>query len=383
MTKLVIADINADYGATGSINTAFDDIVIAVENTLSRDGTSPNAMSAILDMGSNKINNLAEPVDPNDAARKIDLDAVIAAGLPDQTAHANKFIQTDGSVVSWEVPAATEVSNTPAGDIAATTVQAAIDELDTEKQPLDATLTSISLLGTAVDRLGYTTGVDTWAETPITSAGRSILDDASISDIRTTLDVYSTTETDAIAATLFKGDAGGTVDVITTTLSPPYSTLVDDTIVFLQSVGANTSTTPTLNVSGLGAKTIVKEGNQPLSVGDIPRIDYECILKYNSSNTVWELLNPAIPASSSGASLVLLATGTASASTSLDFTGLDTTYSSYQFTFDSILPASNNVSLRMRVSTDNGSTFITTSSYEYTNLATIRLVEILIRLMPL
>ncbi len=39
---------------------------------------------------------------------------------------------------------ASAITNTPAGSIAATTVQAAINELDTEKQPLNATLTTIA-----------------------------------------------------------------------------------------------------------------------------------------------------------------------------------------------------------------------------------------------
>lgn len=57
------------------------------------------------------------------------------------------------------------------------------------KQPLDATLTSLSTLGTAADKLPYTTGVDTWAETPLTTAGRALIDDASASAQRTTLGV--------------------------------------------------------------------------------------------------------------------------------------------------------------------------------------------------
>jgi len=73
MSKLVIADINADYGATASINTAFDDIETAFENTLSRDGTAPNAMSAEIDMGSNPINNLSAPTNNNSAARLQDI----------------------------------------------------------------------------------------------------------------------------------------------------------------------------------------------------------------------------------------------------------------------------------------------------------------------
>ena len=54
---------------------------------------------------------------------------------------------------------------------------------------LDATLNSLSALGTAADKMLYTTGVDTWAEASLTAAGRSILDDATVGDIRTTLGV--------------------------------------------------------------------------------------------------------------------------------------------------------------------------------------------------
>lgn len=49
--------------------------------------------------------------------------------------------------------AGTEVSNTPAGSIAATTVQAAINELDTEKQPIDADLTAIAAIVASNDDL--------------------------------------------------------------------------------------------------------------------------------------------------------------------------------------------------------------------------------------
>ena len=42
-------------------------------------------------------------------------------------------------------------------------------------QPVDATLTSISATGSAADKMLYTTGVDTWAEAAITSAGRSLV----------------------------------------------------------------------------------------------------------------------------------------------------------------------------------------------------------------
>ena len=57
------------------------------------------------------------------------------------------------------------------------------------KQPLDTNLTSISALGTAADKMLYTTAADTWEEASLTAAGRSILDDADVGAIRTTLGV--------------------------------------------------------------------------------------------------------------------------------------------------------------------------------------------------
>ena len=54
-------------------------------------------------------------------------------------------------------------------------------------QPLDDFLTSIAALGTAADKMIYTTAVDTAAETPLTAYARTLLDDADASAQRTTL----------------------------------------------------------------------------------------------------------------------------------------------------------------------------------------------------
>lgn len=53
-----------------SLGTNFDLIEAAVENTLSRDGTSPNHMSAPLNMNSERIYNLPDPVSNSDAATR-------------------------------------------------------------------------------------------------------------------------------------------------------------------------------------------------------------------------------------------------------------------------------------------------------------------------
>lgn len=54
-------------------------------------------------------------------------------------------------------------------------------------QAFDATLASLAALGTAADRIAYTTGIDTWAETTLTTLARGLLDDATQAAMCTTI----------------------------------------------------------------------------------------------------------------------------------------------------------------------------------------------------
>jgi len=91
-------------------------------------------------------------------------------------------------------------------------------------------------------------------------------------------------------------DGGGTADAITATYSPALTALVDGQFCFVRATAANTTTTPTFAPNGLTARTIVKAGGQALAVGDIRADGHELILRYDLTNTRWELLNPAIAA---------------------------------------------------------------------------------------
>jgi len=83
--------------------------------------------------------------------------------------------------------------------------------------------------------------------------------------------------------------AAGT-NTYTATLDPVPLAYVTGTHYFITFTNANTSTTPTLNINSLGAKTIKKEGSGALVVGDIPAL-HAGILKYDGTDMI--LLNPA------------------------------------------------------------------------------------------
>ena len=94
-------------------------------------------------------------------------------------------------------------------------------------------------------------------------------------------------------STVLNAQGAGTVDVITATYSPALTAYTDKRVLMFRATGANTSTTPTFNTNALGAKTIVKKGNQALVAGDIPAARYIAIIQYDSTTDKFELLNPA------------------------------------------------------------------------------------------
>jgi hypothetical protein len=75
MAKLTLSDLSSLSNQTSAISTINANsslIETALENTLSRDGTSPNAMEANLDMNNNRILNLPAPVADQEPMRKVD-----------------------------------------------------------------------------------------------------------------------------------------------------------------------------------------------------------------------------------------------------------------------------------------------------------------------
>jgi hypothetical protein len=112
--------------------------------------------------------------------------------------------------------AASAISFSPTGSIAATDVQAAIAEVatdvaaayvtqataDASYQPLDSQLTALSGVTSAADALPYFTGATTAGTTTLTSFARTLLDDANQAAAQATLGVVPGTNVQAYDAEL-------------------------------------------------------------------------------------------------------------------------------------------------------------------------------------
>lgn len=76
MTKITLTNLvnlQNETTAVNAINANNSTLTTALDNTLSRDGTSPNQMNAVLDMNNNQILNLPAPSTVNSPARLIDV----------------------------------------------------------------------------------------------------------------------------------------------------------------------------------------------------------------------------------------------------------------------------------------------------------------------
>lgn len=154
----------------------------------------------------------------------------------DDTDPANPIISSVGG-------SAATVTFAPSGNIAATNVQAAIEELDAEKQPLDSDLTSWAGVTRAA-------GFDTFAGTPSSANLRSLLTDES-----------------GTGAALFAGTPG--TSIANTPTGNIAATTVQAAIDELdaEKIGGSTGVTDNrlLRADGTGGKTAQ---NSPVAVDD-------------------------------------------------------------------------------------------------------------------
>lgn len=77
MAKVVLTTLTSRYGSIDALNDNFDAIALALDNTLSRDGSIPNDLEANIDANSYRIINLPTPLTNSEAATKEYVDEVV------------------------------------------------------------------------------------------------------------------------------------------------------------------------------------------------------------------------------------------------------------------------------------------------------------------
>lgn len=115
MAKVPLSDVNSRYGSVGALNANFDSIQQGFENTLSRDGTGPNAMEVALDMNGNDILNISNL---SVTSLSINGQLVVPTGtaitaLPGQAGQSGKYLYTNGTAASWRPLEWTPAGATP------------------------------------------------------------------------------------------------------------------------------------------------------------------------------------------------------------------------------------------------------------------------------
>ena len=166
-------------------------------------------------------------------------------------------------------------------------------------------------------------------------------------------------------STIYAASSAGS-DAYAITLVPAVTAYVTGQLFNFKTDVGNTGAA-TLNVNGLGAKTIKKNLDQDLQNNDI-KANQTVTVVYDGTNFQMQsqlgLLNGS----------VLLSTKTASSSASITFTSADNFlgYAGYLIYFYNVVPATDGVALYLRTSTNDGSSYNSgASDYSFTSLLSL------------
>jgi hypothetical protein len=157
-------------------------------------------------------------------------------------------------------------------------------------------------------------------------------------------------------------------NTITATCAPAFTAGLVNGMMFILKPAATNTSTVTLNVNGGGAIAVVDAEGTALTAGAL-RINANYLLKYDATFVKYSIVG-YVPAATIAVGSKLLRTQAAAASASLDFVHgasgvvLDNTYDTYELVCSSLLPATDDVELWLRVGTGGGPTYQTTN-YKY------------------
>lgn len=262
MTKLTLSNIQNLQNESSVVTTLTSNNTAtsaALENTLSRDGSSPNQMNADLDMNSKNIINLPDAVSDQEPATYSQLKA-FATSVGNGAVLDAGYVTIDDNVklLSRRVlTAGTNIGITDGG--AASTVTIGVN---------DAELNALAGLTSAADKLPYFTGAGTAGVTAFTSYARTLVDDTDATAARATLvldQVNNTSDAtkNAATVTLTNKTISLTDNTVTGTTTEFNAALSDNDFATL--AGTETLTNKTLNLANNTLSGTVAEFNAALS----------------------------------------------------------------------------------------------------------------------
>lgn len=214
------------------------------------------------------------------------------------------------------------------------------------KQPIDTTLTNFAGLAIATDKLPYGSGSDTFALTDLSAYVRTLLDDADAITARATLGLTIGSNVQGFSSILANTSASFT--------SADETKL--DAIEALADVTDELNVVAALSGAGLDAVTVALDDKVVIQDTD----DSDSI-KTVTVQSIVDLAGgePAVPDP-----VQLLDSGTLTGASELLITNLSADFIKYKVIVSDVA-ASTPTTLRLTTSTDNGSTFDTTSNYTY------------------
>lgn len=181
IAKVTLPLIQSGYRSSNALNADLVEIAAAIENTLSRDGTSPNQMEAPLDMNGEQILNLPEPTDPNDAVRLQDIDSYLdAAEAAQAAAEVAQAAAEDAADDAADDAVQTAADRVQTGlDRIATAADVVSAEADRVATAADRVQTGLDRVATAADAVSTAAdAVATAADAVSTAADAASLSDA-------------------------------------------------------------------------------------------------------------------------------------------------------------------------------------------------------------
>ena len=197
---VVITGATGPSGGGGG-STALDDLTdVVITAAASGDIIRHNGTNWVDAVGTTHFEAAGAAAAAQAASQPLDSDLTAIAALT-TTAYGRAFLALADQAATMALLSAS--STTASGIVELATSAETITGTDTVRavtpaggaaayQPLDSDLTAIAALTSAADKMAYSTGAGTWALTDFTSTARSLLDDASVTAMRTTLAIPET-----------------------------------------------------------------------------------------------------------------------------------------------------------------------------------------------